>query len=219
MTQPDAISADYTLRPSELAAVLALRRGGDPCLRRERLRGRLGLEGRLRGRRGRGGDVRPPLRARHAPAGRRGRGRPPQDAGHARGRRRAGTLAHEALRGAGPPPAVLHAAPARLRRPQGRRRPPGRCRAGAQRRHRHARRDGGMRARQGRGRAAVSERDRGGPRRASRGAVSRHRRHPPQRRGPRRLPAGPASHRRADEPAVLGDARIERILERWPLAA
>ena len=121
-----------------------------------------------------------------APAGRRGRGRPPQDAGHARGRRRAGALAHQALRGAGPAPAVLDAAAARLRRIAGRRRPAGRRRSGAQRRHRHARRDGGVRARQGRVRAAVSERDRGGPRRASRGALSRHRRHPPHT--PRRWP-------------------------------
>ena len=65
-------------------------------------------------------------------------------------------LAHEALGAADPPPAVLHAASPRLRGAQGRRHPPRRYRARTLRRHRHARRHGAVRARQGRRRPSPS---------------------------------------------------------------
>ena len=121
----------------------------DAGLRRVGRRGRLGLEGRLRGHRSRRRAVRAALRPGDAPACGRRCGRPPHHAGDARCRRRARTLAHEALGRAGPPAAVLDAAAARLCRAQGRRDPAGRHRAGALGRHRHAGGDGGVRARQG----------------------------------------------------------------------
>ena len=117
-----------------------------------------------------------------------GRRRPPQDARDAGGDRRARALAHETLRAADPPPAVLDAAPARLCGAQGRRHPPRRYRARTLRRHRHAGRDGAMRAREPRRRPSPSQRDCGRARRAARRALSRGRRHPPQRRIHRRLP-------------------------------
>ena len=76
----------------------------DHGLRRERRRRRLGLEGRLRGGRGRRRAVPEALRARHAPPpGRRRCRRPAPHARDARRRRGARALAHQAHRGAGPP--------------------------------------------------------------------------------------------------------------------
>ena len=72
--------------------------------------------------------------------------------------RRARALAHQALRAADPPPAVLDAAPARLCRAPGRRHPPGRYRAGALGRHRDAGRHGAVRTQQPRARGTPSQR-------------------------------------------------------------
>ena len=109
---------------------------------------------------------------------------------------------------AGPAPAVLDPAAARLCRPAGRRDPARRRRAGALRRHRHAGGDGGMRPRGGRRRQSPSQRislRRQGA--ASDPAVSAGRGDRLQRRGHRRPAARRPPHRRADEPAVLGNAR------------
>ena len=179
----------------------------DPLLRGERRRRRLGLEGRLRGRRGRRRAVRQALRPRHAPAGWGRRGRPPAHARDARSRRRAGALPHQALRGADPPPAVLHPLAARLRSAPGRRRAAGRRRAGALGRHRDAGRDGAVRARPPRRRAPVRQRDCRRSRLAPGHALPASPRHPPQRREHRRPPARSAAHRGADEPAVLRNPR------------
>ena len=121
----------------------------DTGLRRVGCFGRLGLEGRLRGRRSRRRQVSPALRQRHARQCGRWAGRAAPHAGDAACTRGAGAIAHETLRGADSPPAVLDPAAARLRRAPGRRDPAGRYRAGALGRHRHAGRDGGMRPRQG----------------------------------------------------------------------
>ena len=108
--------------------------------------GRLGLEGRLRGGRGRGRAVHPPPWPGHTPP-RRGRpGRTLRHAQDARSRGRAGALPHQALQRAGPPSAVLDAPSARLRGVASRGHPAGRRRAGALGRDRHAGRHGGMRA-------------------------------------------------------------------------
>ena len=126
--------------------------GHDAGLRRIGCRRRLGLEGRLRGSRSRRRAVRAALRPCHAPTSRSRTARAAPDAGDAGRDRRAGAVAHEALRGAGPPAAVLDAAAARLCRAPGRRHPAGRHRAGALGRHRHARGHGRMRdGRPGRG--------------------------------------------------------------------
>ena len=117
-------------------------RGHDRRLWRVRRPGSLGLEGRLRGDRGRAGAVPPTLRPRHATRGRPRTRRSRRHAGHAGDPRGPGALADPALRGAAPVPAVLDAAAARLRRAPGRRRPSRRCRPRTLRRHRHARGDG-----------------------------------------------------------------------------
>ena len=79
----------------------------DPRLRRQRCRGRLDLEGRLRGRRSRRGPVRAALRARHSQTGRCRCRRTPPHARHAGRDRRPGAFPYQALRGPNPPPAVL----------------------------------------------------------------------------------------------------------------
>ena len=114
-------------------------RDHDRCLRCERQPGRLALEGRLRGGRGDAGSLPPALRPRHAPGGRHRARRSRRHARHAGDPRRPGAVADAAIRGTDRAAAVLDAAPARLRRPPGRRHPARRCRARTLRRHRHAR--------------------------------------------------------------------------------
>ena len=172
----------------------------DGGLRRDRRRGRMGLEGRLRGRRGRLRAVPSTLRAGHAPHLRRRGGRAAPHAGHAGGPRGAGALAHQTVGGAGPAPAVLDPAAARLRRVARCRDPAGRRRAGAQRRHRHAGGHGGMRARGERRRQSPPQRNRANPRPASDPVVPAGGRDGIQRRVYRRPSARRPADRGADEP-------------------
>ncbi len=158
----------------------------DGIHRRVRRRGRLVLEGRVRGRRGGGRPVRAAVRPGDAPQRGRGTGRAAPHAGDAGGRRGAGALAHAALRGPGPAPAVLDAAAARLCRAAGRRRAAGRHRAGTQRGDRHAGGDGRMRARRQRREEPASQRDRAGKGGASRRPVSRASGSPPSTPRPSR---------------------------------
>ena len=178
----------------------------DGGFRRFRRRGRLGLEGRLRGRRGRLRAVPATLRPGHAPHLRRRGGRAAPHAGDAGGHRRAGALAHQALGGAGPAPAVLDPAAARLCGVAGRRDPAGRRRAGALGRHRRAGGHGGMRAGQLRHGQSPSQRIRADAGAASDPAVPAGGGYRLQRRVHRRPAARRPADRGADEPAVFGDA-------------
>ena len=160
-------------------------------------------EGCLRGRRSRGRAVRAALRARHAQADRGRAGRPPPHVGNAGRRRGAGTLAHEALRGADPPAAVLDAAAAGLCRAPRRRHPAGRYRAGALGRHRHAGGDGRMRDGQpGRGQS-VSQRIRPHARASPDPSVPAGRHHRLQCGSHRRPASRRDAHGRHHEPAVF----------------
>ena len=126
--------------------------------------------------------------------------------GNAGRRRRARAVAHEALRGADPPAAVLDAAAAGLCRAPRRRHPAGRYRAGAERRHRHAGGDSRMRDGQpGRGQS-VSQRIRPHARASPHPSVPPGRHHRLQCRSHRGPVALCPAHRRHHEPTVFHDA-------------
>jgi hypothetical protein len=174
-----------------------LRHGGR--LRRLRRGRAVGVEGRLRGARGRANPVPAQIRRRHARPG----GFPRGDARHAHARRRAAAFADAPLRGIPAPPAVLDPHHARLRRGRGRRLEFGRPRPGAVRWHGAS---GDLRrARQG---PPHSQRNRRDARRAARPPVPRRRTgHKAQRRAhPRPSGSCDPAERRADEPAFLGIA-------------
>ena len=191
----------------------------DARLRRHRCRGRLALEGCLRGRRSRGRAVRAALRARHAQADRGRAGRPALHVGNAGRRRGTRAVAHEALRGADPPAAVLDPAAAGLCRAPRRRHPAGRYRAGAERRHRHAGGDSRMRDGQpGRGQS-VSQRIRPHARASPDPSVPPGRHHRLQCGSPRRPASRCPAHGRHHEPAVSPRPRASTASATTPIYA
>ena len=187
-----------------LAAALAKAEPSTPApyaprwrrLRRLGQRWRVGVEGRLRGGRGRPGSVPAPLRLRHAGQGRHACGY----ARHARPGGGAPADPDPPLRGEPSPPAILNPSAARFR---------GERRGGADARRRRARALGRDRAvgdlRRTRGRNPGAERARPDARRSPRTAVRDGAGLAAQRRTDPRPPPGRGSAERGvDEPAVLG---------------
>ena len=180
-------------------------------LRRLGCRGRLGLEGCLRSRRGGAGVVPAQIRPCHANP-RRLRHRDARDADPAR---RAAAVADPPLGGKQPLPAILDADRVGSRRRRSR------CNHRGRSRPRTLGRDGpvGDFRRTGR-RRSRAERDRRHPRRVARPPLPRLRRHPAQRRAHQRSArSGGAPQRRADEPALLIVAACREALRRGCLPA
>ena len=171
-------------------------------------RRRLGMEGRLRGRRGGAGPVPPALRPPHAPRGGRRTRWSRRHARHAGDARRPGAVPDPAFRRATRTPAVLDA---HCRWPTRRCRPPlsGRAIPCSNPRPAPACWPSWLQCALGDRTAGALHLNElaGCPRRASHPVVSGYAGDPAQRRGHRRPSARHRAQRGADEPAVFGLAR------------